>query len=168
MFRTLNYSINRVFNTIEICVIYQLKKDSIEIQENKFFMSVSAGQSWFNQLRKNYLTQKVEYYFLHKKKIVENSKRHPGIEKKEKSLNIILNYLRWATNEKRVEELEQETGENKLQIVCKYCIKIEADLQEILPSPKNPTYQNSRDELSQILTFCKNQIQFEDSLKKAC
>lgn len=168
MFRTLKYSINQAFDSLEISVMFQLKKDSSIITESKFFINSAAGRDYFIKLRKNYLTQKLEYYILHKRHIIEGGKQYPGIETKKKSLENCFNFLKWSVCEERLDLKEIELGLNKLQLVCKYCLTISKDLEAILPGEKNPSYQNSRNDLSEILTFCKNQLHFEESIKKAC
>lgn len=146
MFNILSYLHERVTDHVTIKVEFQLKKNSEIKYENRNFSSKYFADKWLDQLKKDYLTIRVENFILHKKHIIESSaKGHKSHPTKKIILEDLRNYNIYA--------IEKAT----LQEACYWLRKMEGRFNQVLPNKNNPSYDSSVEELNLLLDFAKAQ-----------
>lgn len=143
MFNIVAYNHDLVTDSLTIKVFVQLKTNGNIIEDGGTFTKKQSGDAWLRELKKNYLTIKVENFILHQKYIIENSPGHKSLFEKKKAIAELQNYLTYACEKATLPE------------ASKWCVFMYKHFEKILPSSTNPSYESSVEALNEIMLFAK-------------
>lgn len=153
MFRILKCSHDLADDSLEIKVVFQQKRDGRILDDGGFFKSRASGEAWLSQLKKDYFTTRVENYIHAQQHIIEISQGHRSLQAKKECIDILMNYLDYATRTATLYE------------ACKYCLIVSKHLEMILPPLASTYYPNSAEDLKIIMDFAK--LNAPEELKQA-
>lgn len=151
MFKVLKYSLDQVSGSVELKVIFQLTAKSESVMDGGMFTSQQDADRWLTKIKKDYIMRKIEKYVTHKAKIIESGEGRKSLRRLN-SLDRCYAFILWAGRR-----------ENSLDKICRYAVVIRDHFENILPHEKNDSYLSSRENLTEIMSFCKEQYE----LKKA-
>lgn len=143
MFRILKYSHDRVTDTVEIRVVFQLKSTSEIKEDGGMFPKKYSADKWLEQSKKDYFTLKIQNYLYHKKHIIEAGPGHKSHAAKKQALSELYRFLEWACTKASLPE------------ICKWCLNMNNQFTQVLPSATNPSYNSSMEALNEIIAFAK-------------
>jgi hypothetical protein len=143
MFEVKKYTVNDAGNT-EISLAFDIGKGPII--DNRTFAKKEHADFYIYGSKKSYIILKFEKFVLHKKKLQNTGNSNfynfiPFI----KSLERLLNYVSYFQNE-------------SLNKICSCIVLLEKDLQNILPTQNNNSYNSSKSTLTEMISFCKIEL----------
>ena len=156
MFQIVKFQKDLVSGKTEVKVFFQLRQTSDIKEDGGTFSNEQAAKNWLRTIKKDYILIKIENYICHKKQIIDHAPHlHKSMIPKEQALAECLRYLQYVAEKQDLRE------------TCKWALVVQSKLEMILPNPKNPSYENSKKDLVQIIEFAKEHAQGA-ILKEAC
>lgn len=143
MFNIISYNHDLVSDSLTIKVLVQLKANGNIIEDGGTFSKKQSGDNWLRDLKKFYLTMKIENFVLHKKHIIESSVGHKSLNEKKIAVAELQKYLVYACEKASLAD------------ASKWCIQMYKHFEKILPSSSNPSYESSCKALDEIMEFAK-------------
>ena len=116
-------------------------KEAVQTFE-KFFPDREFAKNYILKAKKDWFLMALEDYILHKKKIIEST---PPNAERQKALAVCLNAY-------------HDYNTLGLEMIAKRFVTGITFFEIILPSPNNNSYESSKHNLNELITFCEAHI----------
>jgi hypothetical protein len=134
----------------DVTICWDLGKG--ESEESRSYQKEDAARSFIQEMKLSYIRALFSNFVNHSRILYETGNRD------------------FYKTEERVQSLDKCMRANVffnstgLSDICKYILRIEADLQRILPSPNNVSRASSEDRLLTMIVFCKKEVNHQTTL----
>lgn len=146
MLNILKYQHDRITGAVDMAISFQLKDKGNVVQENKNFTTELNAQSWFADVKKNYLLHRFDNFVYSCAMELEKATGHKSLHAKQEALTTVRNYAQWAATMASLTDS------------CRYMLLIKDSIEKILPFETNEQYPALYTEQSNLIAFARKHV----------